>query len=52
MTCPTASTASTSTSKASLTSTNNYRPHGALGGCTPNEYLNRTSQENPPSQMY
>ena len=28
-----------------------YR-HGAPGECTPNEYLNRTSQENQPSQMY
>jgi transposase InsO family protein len=30
---------------------NHYRPHGALGGSTPNEYLNRASQENPPSHM-
>jgi putative transposase len=31
---------------------NNYRPHGALGGQTPTEYLNRTSKVTPPSQMY
>jgi putative transposase len=31
---------------------NHYRPHGALGGRTPNEYLTRASQETPPSQMY
>ncbi len=31
---------------------NHYRPHGALGGQTPNEYLTRTSQETKPSQMY
>lgn len=30
---------------------NNYRPHGALGGRTPNEYLTLTSQESPASQM-
>jgi putative transposase len=30
---------------------NHYRPHGALGGETPSEYLTRTSQEAPPSQM-
>lgn len=30
---------------------NNYRPHGALGGQTPNEYLSRTSQSTPPSHM-
>jgi putative transposase len=31
---------------------NHYRPHGALGGQTPNEYLFRTSQESQPSHMY
>jgi transposase InsO family protein len=31
---------------------NHHRPHGALGGQTPNEYLNRTSQEAQPSHMY
>lgn len=31
---------------------NHYRPHGALGGQTPNEYLTLTSQETPPSHMY
>jgi putative transposase len=31
---------------------NHYRPHGALGGQTPNEYLTRTSRQTPPSQMY
>lgn len=31
---------------------NHYRPHGALGGRTPSEYLNLTSQETQPSQMY
>jgi len=31
---------------------NHHRPHGALGGQTPNEYLKRTSQEAQPSQMY
>jgi transposase InsO family protein len=30
---------------------NHYRPHGALGRQTPNEYLTRTSQETPPSHM-
>jgi putative transposase len=30
---------------------NHYRPHGALGGQTPNEYLTRASQETPPSHM-
>jgi putative transposase len=30
---------------------NHYRPHGALGGRTPNEYLTRTSKETPPSHM-
>lgn len=30
---------------------NHYRPHGALGGKTPNEYLTLTSQETQPSQM-
>lgn len=31
---------------------NNYRPHGALGGRTPSEYLTLSSKETPPSQMY
>jgi transposase InsO family protein len=31
---------------------NHYRPHGALGGRTPSEYLNHTSQETPQSHMY
>ena len=31
---------------------NHHRPHGALGGQAPYEYLTRTSQEIPPSQMY
>jgi transposase InsO family protein len=31
---------------------NHYRPHGALGGRTPNEYLTLTRQEAQPSQMY
>jgi len=31
---------------------NHHRPHGALGGETPNEYLNRTSREASPSHMY
>ena len=31
---------------------NHYRPHGALGGRTPNQYLNLTSQETQPSHMY
>jgi putative transposase len=31
---------------------NHYRPHGALGGRTPSEYLKLTSQEAQPSQMY
>ena len=31
---------------------NNDRPHGALGGQTPSEYFNRTSQETPPSHIY
>jgi putative transposase len=31
---------------------NYYRPHGALGGRTPNEYLTSTSQATPPSHMY
>jgi transposase InsO family protein len=30
---------------------NHYRPHGALGGQTPNEYLTKTSQVTQPSQM-
>jgi putative transposase len=30
---------------------NTYRPHGALGGKTPSEYLSLTSQEAQPSQM-
>jgi transposase InsO family protein len=30
---------------------NHYRPHGALGGQTPNEYLFRTSTEAQPSHM-
>jgi transposase InsO family protein len=30
---------------------NHYRPHGALGGRTPNEYLTLSSQEIAPSQM-
>jgi putative transposase len=30
---------------------NHYRPHGALGGQTPNEYLIATSRETSPSQM-
>jgi transposase InsO family protein len=30
---------------------NHYRPHGALGGQTPNEYLSQTSQRIPPSHM-
>ena len=29
---------------------NHHRPHGALGGQTPAEYLNAISQETPPSQ--
>jgi len=31
---------------------NYHRPHGALGGKTPSEYLNLTSQEAQPSHMY
>lgn len=31
---------------------NHHRPHGALGGRTPSEYLTLTSQETLPSQMY
>ena len=31
---------------------NHHRPHGALAGQTPNEYLNRTSRETQSSQMY
>jgi transposase InsO family protein len=31
---------------------NHYRPHGALGGQTPSEYLSLASQETQPSQMY
>lgn len=31
---------------------NHYRPHGALGGQTPNEYLIATSKADPPSHMY
>ena len=31
---------------------NHHRPHGALGGRTPNEYLTSTSQVTPPSHMY
>jgi putative transposase len=31
---------------------NHHRPHGALGGRTPNEYLTATSHEAPTSQMY
>ncbi len=30
---------------------NNYRPHGALGGLTPSEYLDLATQEAPTSQM-
>jgi transposase InsO family protein len=30
---------------------NHFRPHGALGGLTPSEYLSRTSTESPQSQM-
>lgn len=30
---------------------NHYRPHGALGGRTPNEYLKAISQETSPSHM-
>ena len=31
---------------------NHHRPHGALGGQTPSEYLNRASHETQPSHMY
>jgi putative transposase len=31
---------------------NHYRPHGALGGQTPNEYLTSTRPEAQPSHMY
>lgn len=31
---------------------NHHRPHAALGGRTPSEYLTLTSQETPSSQMY
>jgi transposase InsO family protein len=31
---------------------NHYRPHGALGGQTPNEYLIATSKDAPPSHIY
>jgi transposase InsO family protein len=31
---------------------NHYRPHGALGGLTPNQYLTRTSGSTQPSHMY
>ncbi len=31
---------------------NHYRPHGALGGRTPSEYLTLASQEAQPSHRY
>ncbi|MBM3491808.1 MAG: transposase, partial [Alphaproteobacteria bacterium] len=31
---------------------NHHRPHGALGGRTPNEYLSLTRQQNPTSHIY